>query len=666
MFSDLKKQVSDNFNRLAKSNRLFYVEIDRDEIWEKYFSGFPVEFQQENNCNCCKSFLRQYGGIVSIVDNQVVSLWDGIECSDEYAVPVQKLRSYIHSRPVTDIFLNSFAKCGTDKNLDSKRNIVWNHFFIELPKTVVVRGSVPALLGEARTNKEVFKRSLEELTLDATETVLELISQNSLYRGTEFKGVLESFLKYQRKYSTILPEEKDNYCWTESQSAGMVAKIRNTAIGTLLIDISNGLELDDAVKKFHAVMAPGNYQRPTALSTPKMIEKAKADLKDAGLLDSLNRRYANDTDISVSDIIYQYTPSNKSQDVFDLVAGNVPVNPKTFATVETVSIEDFIRNVVPTAKTIEVLVENAHKPNFVSLITAQDPESKGLFKWNNPFSWSYAGGVADSMKERVKSAGGKVDGVLRFSIQWNEDGKNDIDFDAHCVEPNRNEIYYGNCRKPQISTMRGQLDVDILSPGYNVAVENITWDSVDSMQKGVYKFFVQNFSSRLSSGGFSAEIEFGGQIFEFDYPKNLSGHQTIQVAKVTYLGNGEFTIKSLLDSKSAVNSSEVWGVSTNKFTKVTKIMLSPNHWENSAKIGNKHYFFILQNTVSTDTPRPFLNEFLMPELTPHRKVMEMVGSKLVIEPTNHQLSGVGFSDTQRNHLIVRVTGKFKRTLKINF
>ena len=75
MFTKLKKQVSDNFNKLSKNDSLFYISIDRDLIWEKYLSGFSDETEKQgHNCNCCKSFLRQWSGIIAIVDNKVVSI----------------------------------------------------------------------------------------------------------------------------------------------------------------------------------------------------------------------------------------------------------------------------------------------------------------------------------------------------------------------------------------------------------------------------------------------------------------------------------------------------------------------------------------------------------------------------------------------------------------
>jgi len=97
------------------------------------------------------------------------------------------------------------------------------------------------------------------------------------------------------------------------------------------------------------------------------------------------------------------------------------------------------------------------------------------------------------------------------------------------------------------------------------------------------------------------------------------------------------------------------------------MMLSPNHWEDTGSgIGNKHYFFMLENCINDGSARGFFNEFLKPELDQHRKVIEHVGVKMRTEKGDRQLSGVGFSSTQRNSITCRITGSFTRTINITF
>ena len=97
------------------------------------------------------------------------------------------------------------------------------------------------------------------------------------------------------------------------------------------------------------------------------------------------------------------------------------------------------------------------------------------------------------------------------------------------------------------------------------------------------------------------------------------------------------------------------------------VMMSPNHWESTGSaIGNKHFFFMLDGCANPDPARGFFNEFLKEELNVHRKVFEAIGSKVKAEYSPDQLSGLGFSSTQRDSILCKLSGKFNRVIKLTF
>jgi hypothetical protein len=175
--------------------------------------------------------------------------------------------------------------------------------------------------------------------------------------------------------------------------------------------------LEEAVRKYEAVTAPSNYKRSKPIFTKKMLEDAQKTITELGYLDSLERRYANADDITVNNILFSNRDTAKriegASSLFDELSKETKKSPKKFDRVETITIDKFIEDVLPTATDIEAYVENKHKSNFVSLIAPVNKNSKTMFKWNNNFSWAYSGNVTDSIvKQNVKNAGGNVDGVL--------------------------------------------------------------------------------------------------------------------------------------------------------------------------------------------------------------------------------------------------------------
>ena len=661
-FKTFKQAVQQQFDTMQQ-HPLFRVVSDKNLLWQTYLNSFPAgtnpiyRERTEHDCQCCKQFIRAVGDVVAIINGQVVSIWD-IEIGGYYQVVADALAAKVKAQAVENVFFHQERTAGTDRNVQlllSGETQTWEHFFINVPAANYSKDPGPKL-SEARSTFDVMRRGLSEITIDALETVLELIAQNSLYRGEENTFAVEAFLKLKQEFDKAA--DKDIFCWSKLTITPAVSRIRNTSIGTLLTDISEGVELEKAVKSFEAKVAPTNYKRPTALVTASMVEKARQEIESLGLTSALERRHARVEDLTINNILFANRESRKKMSVFDEIAVK-PITAKSLDKVESVDIETFVKEILPRAESIELMFENKHRGNLVSLIAPVDPAAGKMFKWHNNFSWSYAGEVADSIKERVKRAGGRVDGYARFSLSWS----NFDDLDLHMLEPTGHHIYYGQKFSPSTG---GNLDVDMNAGGRKsrTPVENIVYPEQRYMKEGRYRLHVKQYNKRETSDiGFDVEMEVDGVIYTFSYGKSLKPGESVAVVDFNYSKKTGITIIESLPSTQATK--EVWGVHTQQFHKVNMVMFSPNYWDEKAS-GNKHYFFMLDDCRTDTSARGFYNEFLSENLSQHRKVFEILGSKMKVEPTENQLSGLGFSSTQRNEVFCRVSGSFSRTIKITF
>lgn len=628
--------------------------VDTLDIFASYLAAFPegtnpiFRERTEHDCQCCKQFIRNLGNVIAIVDGEIWTVWDNWQdLPYPYDVVSKAMAELVRQAPIRGVYKTKEPKFGAESNRDNHDpSIVWSHFHGEVPKKAKSR-QPDTDRGRIDTKAHVFKRGLNEIALTDLETVIDLIEANNLYRGTEHLASVKEFRRLKEGYNAA--GQTDRFVWANVFHPS--APFRNTVIGTLLVDLAETGDLEGAVKRFEAKVAPSNYKRPTALITPKMIEQAVAKLNELGLDGAVERRFARIDDISVTDVLFvdNAVRGKMKGGLTDLLMRSDKVKVSTSGKPTPIKIEDFM---ALGATSIELVLANNQLGNFVSLTAPEHANTGKLFKWNNDFAWSYDGEIADAaIKERVKAAGGKVTNVaLRVSLAWH----NSDDLDLHCQPASGFEIYYGN--------KQGILDVD-MNAGHPTnrhdPVENMSW--VHMPRDGLYKFRVDLFSKRMHDRlGFTLEVENNGNITQFSTPNNPNRN----VHLVIEIRNGEI-IRMEADRalSSATISRDKWGIPTLKPVKVAAIMLSPNYWDGAGGVGNKHWFFMLDGCKNPDPVRGIYNEFLRGELEPHRKVFEVLGSKTKCQPTEDQLSGVGFSSTRGDKVIAIADG---RTFEVEF
>lgn len=709
----LNQKIQEMFDWICQTGKLFRVAMSGQQVWDLYLKSFSKEndpvFRDPNstshNCNHCKNFVRRYGNVVGIVEGRIVTMFD-VNCDEEYQDSMTAISKAIKASKIQDVFFETFAelnslpyeKCSKDNltfRLGIAQNVkrytkeeakmygvvkegeikTFNHFHLNLPILFVDDSgkSVEAIMGNYRDSYAVFERGMREIPLDTLLLVRDLIVQGSLMDGQTHLHKIDAFIPYKKTYDGLASNQRENWCWVTSYGLN-IAKFRNELIGVLCTELAEGKEINEACQAWNKRVDPVNYMKATAPITKKQIEEAKKFVEENGYAESFDRRFATMEDIKVSEIMHINAGDGKTKSVsiFDNVKSTSTRHKRSeFDGVEEVPIEKFMKDILPSCTAIEIFLRNSHEGNLVTLTTASGKDSKPIFKWPNNYSWTFNGNLAgkSQIKDAVKERGGKIDGVLRFSIMWAEgDPTDNSDLDAWAKEPGGETIGFSTGYRKDSggarTAMSGQLDVDIRLPSsykHKNIVENIVWIDKTKMKNGVYKFWVHQYSNR-GSKGFKAEIEFDGEIYSYEYNRSLNSKA--DVAEVT-LENGKFSIKHILP-ESGVSSREIYGLETNNFHKVNMVCLSPNHWDGN-QVGNKHYLFMLEGCECPHAIRSFHNENLVPELLAHRKVMEVLGATNMIEPKKgKQLSGLGFNATVRDEAIVRLSGTHKRVVKIKF
>lgn len=334
-------KIQAQFDKMCKTGKLFRSSLTGNEVWDIFISSFTNDpiFRDpnstEHNCNLCKNFIRRYGNVVAIVDGKIESIFH-VETEGEYEPVITALRLALKKAPVKEVFFETFIelnslpyesckksqsafRLGINKNIKRytkeeaekfgvvKANEIrtFNHFHLDIPATFVDMSgkSVEALMGEYRDAKNVFKRAMDEISLDTLNLVKDLINQGSLLDGTTHLYKIEQIIPLKEQYDQLAKKDQDNWCWVNSYKLPF-AKFRNELIGVLCSELSEGEDLNKACQNWNKRVDPVNYMKTTAPITKKQIEEAKKFVQENGYEESFDRRFANIDDIKVSEILH--------------------------------------------------------------------------------------------------------------------------------------------------------------------------------------------------------------------------------------------------------------------------------------------------------------------------------------------------------------------------
>ncbi len=710
------KLLQAKINEMQKIGKLYITEINSKVLWKTYLESFdkdPIFRDPESsihNCNLCSNFIRRYSNIVTIDKNyNIVSLWDlEIErVSKELQPVVSAMRDHIHKSRIKQPFWESFDYLNQVTLLNPKKddkvfllnpikNIkrytkeeaekfgvvkpneirTFHHLGISVNKEYISISDKTSQISYTRTSKELLNRGMKEISRDTLELIVDLIDQNSLLNGDTYKSSVVEFLKLKTLFDKIGNNEQkqSNWCWTSAEKN--VSRFKNTLIGTLAVDLTQGKDINIACKEFNIRIDPANYMKASSPITKTQKKMAQKFIEENGYVQSFNRRFATIDDIKTTEIRHINIEDTVQQiSIFDKIQTQTKSKSRHFKNkfdgIEQVPINRFMKEILPRCTSVEAYLKNQLESNMVTITTSNEETSKAIFKWDNNYSWTYNGNLSgrSEIKQKVKELGGNVEGVLNVRLAWNFNGQDGTDLDLWATEVGGTSIGFStDFRKDKTRPLRtpcsGQLDVDIISPGGELAVENITWTDLNKMKNGTYKIWVNVYSTYNPQNEFKVEIETREETRLFHYKGNFKTSSNINVANI-YLKDGVFMIEDIIESTNKTKT--IYGLESNRFHKVNLISLSPNYW-NENKVGNKHYFFMLEKAEVPVDIRGFHNDNLRSELLQHRKVLDVLGNitKISKDGNTKQLSGLGFNSTVKNELILKLKGNFQRTIKVTF
>lgn len=356
-------------------------------LYDVFLSHLPAELKPHYACRCCRKFVERFGDVV-VVDAKTgktsSALWPTAGVPEAFRLAIAEIRNLVHAAAITGVLVSSEAHLGS---LDTPP---WSHMSLVWP--IARRHSSPLKTAEAhaaalKEERGMLVRGLGDFTVEHLTKALTLLSSGTLVRPEKGEPLVKWAVQQHAAFGKLKGPAYDNMLWLTAATAPTgFCHIRSGVVGTLLEDITAGLDVAAIVKRWAEKLDPMQYMRAQVAPAAGQLKRAESVIEKMAAAGSLRRRYALRGDV-VETIWEARVPASPqpSGPVFGHLTAKpakAPGSPKMLDLPEQrMTLEKFRRTVLATATQIEYLVPTA-TTQLAALVTTADPESPPILQWD--------------------------------------------------------------------------------------------------------------------------------------------------------------------------------------------------------------------------------------------------------------------------------------------
>lgn len=400
-YEPMLQAARDHFkNAVGSGSPLFTTSTDGAELWKQFLKALPVEERQGHTCRACQRFVEKYGGLVTVnsAGAQRSALWG--EAPGIYARAFRKARSMVVSATITGVFLSGERTWGEPITFDKKRDANWFHLSVSPPASMQYSHPLLTADQKAAERKEEYgmlQRGLAEYPIEVVNTAHSIAETDTLYRGEKVQGYLKWLRDLHHARAAVPNSRKPAVTWLAVATAPAgFCHVKSSVTATLLDDLKDGYSFEVAKSRFAEKMHPLQYRRPTAAPSVGQVKAAEKVIEGLESSGALKRRFARLADMYK---LWEPRPVEAWQTIRDTGVFSHPLKaskpPQGQVSGGLITYEKFVRQVLPTAESLEILVPSTGA--FYAMVDAEDRSSPVMLQWDNHVSiYTYIGGSSAS------------------------------------------------------------------------------------------------------------------------------------------------------------------------------------------------------------------------------------------------------------------------------